>query len=105
MENDIRDAALRLCAAATNPDMSNADVRIGAWIIGAAHRTGGFPLPLTKTQIRSGFNADGVQVAGTGSRPETIDGALENLQNLGLLTITDAPAGVVTRSKLFTMKG
>lgn len=105
MENDVRDAALRLCTAATDPALNNADIRIGAWLIGAAAATIGFPLPLTKRQIRSGFEMSGRQVAGTGSRPETIDNALDNLQAKGLLTITEAPAGISTRAKLFTMKG
>lgn len=101
----MSNAAMRLCAAAIDPATSNADIRIGAWIIGAAAATVGFPLPLTKRQIRSGFEMGGRKVAGTGSRPETIDSALDNLQALGLLTITEPPAGMQSRVKLFTMKG
>ena len=77
--------ASAFCKRVAESRLDNATVRIGAWFIGAAEKTGGFPLPINATAIRDGFVRDGVAVAGTGSRRETILQSIANLENEGLL--------------------
>lgn len=92
MSGDI--TAVRFCkAVSTHPQMSNATARIGAWLIGAAAATGGFPLELTLRQIQTGFTRNGRTVQGTGSRPETIRASLEWLEANGYLNSVDGRRG------------
>lgn len=79
--------AERLCEQVVkSKDMSNATVRIAAWLLGAANASGGFPLDLSYRQVRDGYNKEGVYIAGTGSRIETIKASFEWLEDRGYLT-------------------
>ena len=87
-----------------NPQMTNATARIGAWLIGAAYKTGGFPIELSFRQIGNGFTRNGVTVEGTGSHATTIRQALEWLEENGHLKSTDGNAvGFGHRSRIYTM--
>ncbi len=72
-----------------NPDMSNATVRIGAWLIGAAKKTGGFPLELSIRQINNGFIRRGKKVEGARSRMLTIQEALRWWEDNGYISVKD----------------
>lgn len=78
--------AERLCEIVITDDINSTTVRTAAWLIGAAKVAGGFPLELSLRQIREGFKRDGAEVAGTGSRLETIKASLEWLEQRGYLT-------------------
>lgn len=103
--SNMRNVALSFCrAVAENPSINNSDARIGAWIIGAAERTGGFPMELTYRDICKGFTRNDVTVEGLGSRYETIRAALDSLEGLGLLTLEEGKdVGFGYTSKLYTM--
>jgi hypothetical protein len=76
------------CTSVTDtPGMSNATARVGAWLIGAALKTGGFPVELTMKQFREGFERNGVVVEGTGCRHETVKAAIKWLEKEGLLKV------------------
>ena len=79
---------------AREPGISHAAARFGAWLIGAAEMTGGFPLELTLHQVRFGFVRDGVGVSGMGGRYETIDAAIKWYTDKGFLECTEGrPVG------------
>ena len=87
------DAPSAFCKAVVeNPEMSNATARFGAWLIGAAAMTGGFPLELSIHQIRYGFERNGVAVHGFGGRYETINASIDWLQGNGYLAVTEGRA-------------
>ena len=75
------------CRMVSNtPDITNATARIGAWFIGAANQTGGFPLELSLAQIRLGFTKGGVHIPGTGSRNETLRASIDYLEKKGFMS-------------------
>jgi hypothetical protein len=72
--------AVKLCElAVSQPDMPNAAARVGAWIVGHAHRNGGFPVELTFRQIQ----------AATGCHNDTIRNSVQWLVEAGLFTTED----------------
>lgn len=78
--------AERFCKlVAETPDMSNATARFGAWLLGVAGKTGGFPVELTFRQIRDGI--EGV-TPGLGGRYETFHSSIDWYQSRGLLNVT-----------------
>lgn len=89
---------------AGDSSITNAHARMGAWLIGAASMTGGFPLELTYFEIQKGFERDGVKVEGTGSRYETIRAAIDALVEAGVLTVEEGKhVAFGYNSKIFTM--
>lgn len=105
MKQAVNTLASSFCKmVATNSKITNAHARMGAWLIGAAEMTGGFPLNLTYTEIQGGFTRDGISVSGTGSRFETIRAAIEALKELGVLEVEEGDETVLGfHSKVFTM--
>lgn len=86
------------------PDISNAAARFGAWLIGAAERTGGFPVELSVHQIRQGFERNGVHVDGMGGRYETINNSISWLEGKGYLAATDGkPVGFGYSARHFSI--
>ena len=81
----MADIAAEFCKHVASSDMDNATVRIGAWLIGVAEKVGGFPLNITPTDIRNGLEIDGVRIAGTGSRRETVMQSIAKLEEAGFL--------------------
>lgn len=74
---------------ALHPDISNATARFGAWLIGAAAMSGGFPVELTNSQIRFGFERNGVHVPGLGGRNETINASINWLEENKYLAVAE----------------
>lgn len=73
--------AERFCEMVANdPSMPHAAARLGAWLIGSAQQTGGFPLELTVHQITKGFERGGVTIPGMGGRYETIRDSVKALE-------------------------
>lgn len=71
----------KLCAAvASTPKVSNATVRVAAWLVGTLYILGVESVELSYRQIKEGFERQGKTVAGTGCRTETIKTALEWLE-------------------------
>lgn len=95
----------KLChVIASTPDVTNATARIAAWMVGVADITGGFPIELSYRQVTDGFTKDGVIVAGTGSRTETIKVAFEWLEARGYLKVEEGSAiGFGHSSHLYTL--
>lgn len=86
------------------PDISNAAARFGAWLIGAAERTGGFPIELTMHKIRLGFERNGIHVEGMGGRYETINASIEWLQEKGHLSTEEGRSvGFGHHSRAFSL--
>ena len=69
--------------------MPDAAARVGAWMIGVALDTGGFPLELSTRQIKDGFVHGNLYITGTGSHLEIIKEALEWLERYGHLQSVD----------------
>lgn len=103
--SSIDKVALSFCRLiAERPKLNNSDARIGAWIIGAAEMTGGFPIELTYRDIAKGFERNGVVVKGLGSRYETIRAAVETLEGVGALSTEEGKkVGFGYTSKIYTM--
>lgn len=101
--------ASRFCTHVAMHDVGNATAKIGAWFIGAAQATGGFPLAVSYREIRDGFTRDGITVHGTASRHATILQSIAELEDAGFLTVgIDTPAEGESRRKqlkLFDWKG
>ena len=93
MSASLDNVAVRLCCTVTEtPEFSNPAAKVGAWLVGVAARTGGFPLTLTYRQIQRGFTTnDGKRVEGTGCHNSSIRAALRALQESGMLTLEDGP--------------
>ena len=89
------------------PEMSNAAARFGAWLVGSADLTGGFPIELTMHQIRNGFTRNGSTVPGMGGRYETIKASISWLEKRGYLSSTEGRAvgfGYVARNYTLNIK-
>lgn len=97
--------ALAYCDLITRrKDMPNATARLGAWLVGVASRLGGFPVELSFTQMRDGFETPGGRIDGTGSRTETIRASLGWLEENGLLSSTEgSPVGFGYTSRIYTL--
>lgn len=75
-------------------DIPNPIARIGAWIVGAASLTGGFPLEVTFREIHSGFLRNGVRVEGTGCHLSTVARALVWLEECKIIRVESGkPSG------------
>lgn len=97
-------AALAFCDLVTRQDMPNAAARLGAWLVGAAHRSHGFPIELSFTQMRDGFDTPHGRVLGTGSRMETIKASLSWLEQNGYLSSREGrPLGFGYYSRWYTL--
>jgi hypothetical protein len=105
VSNSLHRVALAFSEAVADGTLNdNATVKIGAWLIGAAQMTGGFPLELSRRMITLGFEKNGVTVEGTGSRVETVTAALEALENAGILEVEEGESGRSGhRQMLYTM--
>ena len=97
--------AERLCEQVVkDSEISNATVRISAWLVGVAALTGGFPVDLTYRQVREGYTKNGVYIAGTGSRIETIKASFEWLEKRGYLVTEEGSAsGFGHTSRLYRL--
>lgn len=103
--------AERFCQlVAESPEMSNATARIGAWMIGAAIKTGGFPLEISMRQVTHGFKTRGpkrdrIKVEGTGSKDITVRTALNWYEERGYLTSTQGePRGFGSHARRYTLE-
>lgn len=99
------DIALHFCEAVPeHRSISNATARLGAWLIGAAHRTGGFPIELSLKQMQGGFIRDGVRVDGTGCRIETLKAAILWMEKNSLLeSVQGGRSGGAHNFRIYTM--
>ena len=79
--------ASRFCSYVATQEVGNATAKIGAWFIGAAEATGGFPLTISYREIRDGFTMAGVTVRGTSSRHATILQSIAELEEAGFLEV------------------
>lgn len=97
--------AADFCALVSKtPDMSNAAARFGAWLIGVAERTGGFPIETSMAKIIRGFTHNGIEIDGLGSRPETLRAAIDWFETHGYLTATPGrPAGFGYTTFLYSL--
>ena len=86
---EISQQCQKFCQIVANtPDITNATVRTGVWLLGVASELGGFPVELTYRQIRDGFEINNKHIPGTGSRHETIKSTLQWLEEAKLLSHT-----------------
>lgn len=99
------DTAAKFCHMLVTREVPANAARVGAWIIGAAEASGGFPIELTMRQIGKGYTKDGVTLVGTGSRWETITDALEWLEDNGVLRSSPGRGvGFGHQSKIYTFR-
>jgi hypothetical protein len=86
------------------PTIPHAAARFGAWLVGAAAKTGGFPIELTVHQITKGFERNEVMVQGMGGRYETIRGSVEWLASKGYLAVSEGKGvGFGYSARVFTI--
>lgn len=86
----MKSIADKFCEMVSNdPSIPHAAARLGAWLVGAAGQTGGFPIELSVHQITKGFEREGVIIPGMGGRYETIRDSVNWLADKGHLAVSE----------------
>lgn len=104
MSVDITQSAKLCTAVATTPKVSNATVRVAAWLVGALYILGVTEVELSYRQIKDGFDKGDKTIAGTGCRTETIKAALDWLSTNNYIRISKGSViGFGHHSNTYTM--
>jgi CRP-like cAMP-binding protein len=87
-------------------DFTPSEVRLASWLIAAADKLGGFPVDVSKRDIKEGFTRGDVTLQGWGAHYRTIGNALESLEERGYITSAEGQyVGYGHKSRIITITG